>query len=127
MRARRAVYPASAGFRAAQNGCPLRKPVRAAALRVRALRRGAGAWNSPGAVTVVQVMPAPAGPSGCERFMTSRTLQSTLLALALVAGSAGMAAAQSTPNGNTSTSGSPAGSNSTGNGATGSGAAPSGK
>ncbi|MCJ2095719.1 MULTISPECIES: hypothetical protein [unclassified Methylobacterium] len=59
--------------------------------------------------------------------MTSRTLQSTLLALALVAGSAGMAAAQSTPNGNTSTSGAPAGSNSTGNGATGSGAAPSGK
>ena len=59
--------------------------------------------------------------------MTNRTLQTTLLALALVAGSAGMAAAQSTPNGNTSTAGSPAGSNSTGNGAPGSGAAPSGK
>ena len=45
----------------------------------------------------------------------------------LVAGSAGMAAAQSTPNGNTSSPGAPAGDNSTGNGATGSGAAPSGR
>ncbi|MCJ2069272.1 hypothetical protein MKK75_10750 [Methylobacterium sp. J-030] len=59
--------------------------------------------------------------------MTRSTVQSTLLALALVAGTAGMAAAQSTPNGNTSSSGAPAGDNSTGNGATGSGAAPSGK
>ncbi|MGU3662629.1 hypothetical protein ACLBX9_00365 [Methylobacterium sp. A49B] len=59
--------------------------------------------------------------------MTSRTVYSALFALALVAGSAGMAAAQSTPNGNTSTSGAPAGDNSTGNGATGSGAAPSGR
>jgi hypothetical protein len=59
--------------------------------------------------------------------MTSRTVQSALLALALVAGTAGMAAAQSTANGNTSTAGAPAGDNSTGNGATGSGAAPSGK
>jgi hypothetical protein len=59
--------------------------------------------------------------------MTSRTVQSALLALALVAGSVSMAAAQSTPGGNTSTSGAPAGSGSTGNGATGSGAAPSGK
>jgi hypothetical protein len=59
--------------------------------------------------------------------MTSRTVQSALLALALVAGSASMAAAQSTPNGNTSAPGAPAGSGSTGNGATGSGAAPSGK
>jgi hypothetical protein len=59
--------------------------------------------------------------------MTSRTVQSALLALALVAGSAAMAAAQSTPNGNTATSGAPAGDNSTGNGATGSGAAPSGR
>jgi len=59
--------------------------------------------------------------------MTSRTVQSAILALALVAGSAGMAAAQSTPNGDTSTSGSAAGSGSSGNGATGSGAAPSGK
>lgn len=59
--------------------------------------------------------------------MTSRTIQSALLALTLVAGTAGMAAAQSTPNGNTSSAGAPAGSNSTGNGATGSGAAPSGK
>ncbi|MCJ2085260.1 hypothetical protein MKK88_04520 [Methylobacterium sp. E-005] len=59
--------------------------------------------------------------------MTSRTVQSALLALALVAGTAGIAAAQGTPNGNTSTSGAPAGDNSTSNGATGSGAAPSGK
>ena len=59
--------------------------------------------------------------------MTNRSVQSALLALALVAGSASMAAAQSTPNGNTSTAGAPAGDNSTGNGATGSGAAPSGK
>jgi hypothetical protein len=57
--------------------------------------------------------------------MTHRSVQSALLAL--VAGSAGMAMAQSTPNGNTSTSGAPAGDSSTGNGATGSGAAPSGK
>ncbi|QGY05917.1 hypothetical protein MMSR116_31510 [Methylobacterium mesophilicum SR1.6/6] len=59
--------------------------------------------------------------------MTNRSVQSALLALALVVSSAGMAAAQSTPNGSTSTSGAPAGDNSTGNGATGSGAAPSGK
>ena len=59
--------------------------------------------------------------------MTSRTVQSALLGIALIAGSAGMAAAQSTPNGDTSTAGAPAGSGSTGNGATGSGAAPSGK
>lgn len=59
--------------------------------------------------------------------MTHRSVQSALLALAIVAGSAGMAMAQSTPNGNTSTSGAPAGDSSTGNGATGSGAAPSGK
>ncbi|MET0369613.1 MAG: hypothetical protein ABW058_15730 [Methylobacterium sp.] len=59
--------------------------------------------------------------------MISRTLQSSVLALAVLAGTVGMAAAQSTPNGNTSTSGAAAGSGSTGNGATGSGAAPSGK
>ncbi|MBE7244330.1 MAG: hypothetical protein INR63_05220 [Actinomycetospora chiangmaiensis] len=59
--------------------------------------------------------------------MTNRTVHSALLALALVAGTAGLAAAQSTPNGNTSTAGAPAGDNSTGNGATGSGAAPSGR
>jgi hypothetical protein len=59
--------------------------------------------------------------------MISRSIQSTLLAVALIAGSAGMAAAQSTPNGNTSSPGAPAGHGSTGNGATGSGAAPSGK
>jgi hypothetical protein len=59
--------------------------------------------------------------------MTIRTAQSALLALALVTGSAGMAAAQSTPNGNTSSPGAPAGNSSTGNGATGSGAAPSGR
>lgn len=34
MRARRAVYPASSGFRAAHNGCPLHEPTSAAALRV---------------------------------------------------------------------------------------------
>ncbi|SDN65953.1 hypothetical protein SAMN05216360_11048 [Methylobacterium phyllostachyos] len=59
--------------------------------------------------------------------MTSRTLQSAFLALALVAGNAGLAVAQSTPNGNTSSPGAPAGDSSTSNGATGSGAAPSGK
>ena len=59
--------------------------------------------------------------------MTGRRLHSSLLALAILAGTAGMAAAQSTPNGNTSTSGAAAGSGSSGNGATGSGAAPSGK
>ena len=59
--------------------------------------------------------------------MTNRIVRSAVLALTLVAGSASMAAAQSTPNGNTSTAGAPAGDNSTGNGAAGSGAAPSGK
>ena len=59
--------------------------------------------------------------------MTHRSVQSAVLALALIVSSAGMAAAQSTPNGDTSTAGSPAGSGSSGNGATGSGAAPSGK
>ena len=59
--------------------------------------------------------------------MTSRSVQSALPALARVAGSAGTAAAQSTPNGNTSTGGAPAGSGNSGSGATGSGAAPSGK
>lgn len=59
--------------------------------------------------------------------MTPRTIQSACLALALVCGSVAGAAAQSTPQGNTSTSGAPAGDNSTGNGATGSSAAPSGR
>lgn len=85
--------------------------------------------GGPGAV--LEGKPAWAGTSrirsGSRRAMTSRTVQSALLALALVAGSAGIAAAQSTPNGNTSSPGAPAGDNSTGNGATGSGAAPSGR
>jgi hypothetical protein len=34
MRARRAVYPKSAGFRAEHNGCPLHEPASAAALPV---------------------------------------------------------------------------------------------
>jgi hypothetical protein len=59
--------------------------------------------------------------------MTIRSVQSAALALAIICGTAGLAVAQSTPNGDTSTSGAAAGSNSTGNGATGSGAAPSGK
>jgi hypothetical protein len=59
--------------------------------------------------------------------MTQRAIHSACLALALVCGSVAGAAAQSTPHGNTSTSGAAAGDNSTSNGATGSGAAPSGK
>ena len=59
--------------------------------------------------------------------MTSRVLQSAVLAIVLLGGFAGAASAQSTPNGDTSTSGSTAGSGSSGNGATGSGAAPTGK
>lgn len=59
--------------------------------------------------------------------MTHRTVHAACLALALVCGSVVGAAAQSTPQGNTSTSGAPAGDSSTSNGATGSGAAPSGK
>ena len=59
--------------------------------------------------------------------MTSRSIHSAILALTLLAGSVSLAAAQSTPNGNTSSPGSTGGTNSTGNGATGSGAAPSGK
>jgi hypothetical protein len=54
--------------------------------------------------------------------VTTKFIQSAILSLALVAGSAGLAQAQGT-----STPGAPAGSNTGGNGATGSGAAPSGK
>lgn len=88
-------------------------------------------WNRLAQDPVIPTMPARASTSrprsGFRKAMTSRTAQSALLALALVAGSAGVAAAQSTPSGDTSSPGAPAGSGSTGNGATGSGAAPSGK
>lgn len=66
-------------------------------------------------------------PNRIGDHMTSRSIQSAILAFALLAGSVSLVAAQSTPNGSTSSPGSTGGTNSTGNGATGSSAAPSGK
>lgn len=59
--------------------------------------------------------------------MNKRSIQSAILAFALLTSNAGIALAQQSGNSNHTTAGAPAGDSSTGNGATGSGAAPSGK